>query len=323
MESAMGRGSSFLTVGDAAHVLRTTLISAAAFLTALALAHAYFVEPLLFWPLASLALASAVLAAYSPLALSRRMTFLAHAQGHTVLTAALAAAIPAAALSVGLASPLYLLATLLFLALFNLAVIAAAKLGFREDVATGVVISLLLTATTALLFAVRSLYSTSVDPLAIITGEYVLVTRSDFVKQAPFLLMAAAFPSALGVKYLYSALDASFAKALGIKVELYDAAYLASMSLAVAATVYTMGSLMPAVLLVLPGAVAARLSPRLTDQIPLSISTALISASCAHFLYAALPWLWPNAALGAVLFVLLIATSLRPDGRLLTRRRGG
>jgi zinc/manganese transport system permease protein len=79
------------------------------------------------------------------------------------------------------------------------------------------------------------------------------------------------------------------------------------MSLAVAASVYALGSLMPAVLLVLPGAAASRYSHRLTEQMPLSASLAVLSAAAAHFLYTILPWLWPSAALGLALLVLLVA----------------
>jgi zinc/manganese transport system permease protein len=61
------------------------------------------------------------------------------------------------------------------------------------------------------------------------------------------------------------------------------------------------------VLLVLPGAAAFRYSHRLTEQIPLSMSLAVLSAAAAHFLYTIMPWLWPSAALGLVLLVLLVA----------------
>jgi zinc/manganese transport system permease protein len=40
---------------------------------------------------------------------------------------------------------------------------------------------------------------------------------------------------------------------------------------------------------------------------PLSISLAVLSAAAAHFLYTILPWLWPSAALGLALLVLLVA----------------
>jgi len=138
---------------------------------AAALIHAYFYAPLLFWPLVSLVQSAAVLAALSPLAVSRRMTFLAHAQGHTILTAALAAAIPTAAVAQSLASPLFYLATLFFVIVLNLLVLVTERLGFRKDVATGVVMSFQLTAAVALLYVIKSLYATALDPLSLITGE--------------------------------------------------------------------------------------------------------------------------------------------------------
>ena len=88
---------------------------------------------------------------------------------------------------------------------------------------------------------------------------------------------------------------------------------LLTMSIAAAAGIYALGALMPAVLLVMPGAVAARQSKRLLDQIPLSTSFGVLSAAVAHFLYTALPWLWPSAALGLVL-ALLLAVGFRGRG---------
>ncbi|MGC8994487.1 MAG: metal ABC transporter permease, partial [Pyrobaculum sp.] len=145
-------------------------IEAPAALAALAaLGHAYFAAPLLFWPLVSLMATSLVLAMHSPLALSRRMTFLAHAQGHSILTAALAAALVLAAVKTAASAwPFYGL-VLMFVIVLNLAVLAVGRLGYREDVATGVVMSLQISATIALLFAVRMFYGASVDPIAIIT----------------------------------------------------------------------------------------------------------------------------------------------------------
>ncbi len=272
---------------------------------AAALIHAYLYAPLLFWPLVSLTASATVLAALSPLAISRRMTFLAHAQGHSILTAALAAAIPAAAVAQGLTSHLFYLFTLLFVIILNLLVLATERLGFRKDVATGVVMSFQLTAAVALLYVIRYFHSTTLDPLSLITGEYVLVTWRDVAVQLPPLLLAAMFPLAYGIRYLYAAVDELFAEAVGVRARLLDKLFVVSMSLAVAGSVYTLGSLMPAVLLVLPGAVASRYSHRLTDQIPLSVSFAVFSAAAAHFLYTALPWLWPSAALGVVMLALL------------------
>lgn len=276
-----------------------------------ALIHAYLYVPLLFWPLVSLSVSAVVLAALSPLAISRRMTFLAHAQGHSILTAALAAAVPTAVATQSLTPPLFYLFTLLFVILLNLLVLAAERLGFRKDVATGVVMSFQLTAAVALLYVIRYLYATALDPLSLITGEYVLVTWRDAAAQLPLLLLAAVFPLAYGIRYLYAAVDELFAEAVGVKVKTLDRLFLISMSLAVAGSVYALGSLMPAVLLVLPGAVASRYSHRLADQIPLSVSFAALSTAAAHFLYTALTWLWPSAALGITMLALLITAPRR------------
>ena len=276
-----------------------------------ALIHAYLYVPLLFWPLVSLSVSAVVLAALSPLAISRRMTFLAHAQGHSILTAALAAAVPTAVATQSLTPPLFYLFTLLFVILLNLLVLAAERLGFRKDVATGVVMSFQLTAAVALLYVIRYLYATALDPLSLITGEYVLVTWRDAAAQLPLLLLAAVFPLAYGIRYLYAAVDELFAEAVGVKVKTLDRLFLISMSLAVAGSVYALGSLMPAVLLVLPGAVASRYSHRLADQIPLSVSFAALSTATAHFLYTALTWLWPSAALGITMLALLITAPRR------------
>jgi len=293
--------------------MRILIEVSAAVLAAAALVHAYFVAPLLFWPLVSLMASSAVLAAHSPMALSRRMTFLAHAQAHSILTASLLAAIPAAALGAGLSSPLFLAFTLVAMVLLNFAVLAVERLGYARDVATGVVMSLQVSATVALLYLVRLVYAAVVDPLAVLTGEYVLITPRDVAQQAPLLAAAAVFPLAFGVKYLYAAVDEQYARAVGIRVGLYDFGYVFSMSIAAAAGIYALGALMPAVLLVMPGAVAARQSKRLLDQIPLSTSFGVLSAAVAHFLYTALPWLWPSAALGLVL-ALLLAVGFRGRG---------
>lgn len=282
------------------------LPTAALLSTVAALWYAYVYTPLLLWPLVSLLSSSVVLALHSPMALGRRMTFLAHAQGHTVLTAALAAALPAAAFAVGVGSAYYTALALLFVVLLNLAVLATERLGFSKDVATGVVMSFQLTATIALLYLVRTLYATAVDPVALITGEYVLITARDVAFQTPFLVAASVFPLLFGLRYLYISLDEQFAESIGIRAWVYDYSFLVSMSVAVSASVYTLGSLMPAVLLILPGAIANRMSHRLTDQIPLSVSAAALSASAAHFLYTFVPWLWPSAALGLVMFTLLI-----------------
>jgi zinc/manganese transport system permease protein len=283
-------------------------IEAPAALAALAaLGHAYFAAPLLFWPLVSLMATSLVLAMHSPLALSRRMTFLAHAQGHSILTAALAAALVLAAVKTAASAwPFYGL-VLMFVIVLNLAVLAVGRLGYREDVATGVVMSLQISATIALLFAVRMFYGASVDPIAIITGEYVLVGLGDVAAQTPFLALASLFPLFYGVRYLYAAIDESFAEAIGLRPKLMDNLFLISMSLAVASSVYTLGSLMPAVLLVMPGAIAARYTTSIIRLIPTSASAAALSVAAAHFIYTLLPWLWPSAAIGLVQLVMLLA----------------
>lgn len=284
--------------------IMATIEIIAVVLTAAALAHAYLTAPLLFWPLLSLVLTAVVLAMHSPLALSRRMTFLAHAQGHSILTAALAAAATLALVKGGLTT-LYYILVLIYVILLNMAVLAVGRLGFREDVATGVVMSLQITAIIALLFIVRMAVPTAVDPLALIMGEYVLVSWSDVLIQTPFLLVSLIFPLLYGVKYLYAAVDENYAEALGLKPRLMDYLFLISMSIAVAASVYTLGSLMPAVLLVMPGAIAMRYTQSLIRQIPTAISVALISVAAAHFLYTLIPWLWPSAAMGIVLLILL------------------
>ncbi|MEZ0318586.1 MAG: metal ABC transporter permease [Pyrobaculum sp.] len=275
-------------------------------LTVVALWYAHEYTPLLFWPFVSLLSSSVVLALHSPMALGRRMTFLAHAQVHTVLTAALAAALSAGALSLGIGSAYYTALALLFVVLLNLAVLATERLGFAKDVATGLVMSFQMTATIALLYLVRTLYAATVDPVALITGEYVLITPRAVAVQAPFLAAASAFPIFFGLRYLYISLDEQFAESIGMRSRAYDYAFLMSMSVAVSASVFALGSLMPAVLLVLPGAIAARLSHKLSDQIPLSVSAAALSASASHFLYTLVPWLWPSAALGLVMFTLLL-----------------
>lgn len=287
--------------------MRIPIEVVAAVLATATLIHAHFYTPLLFWPLTSLVLSAIALAAHSPLAISRRMTFLAHAQGHNILTAALAAAIPTVVFKQSLSSAMFYLFTLLFVVLLNFAVLTTERLGYRKDVATGIVMSFQLTTTIALLYVIRTLYATTLDPLALITGEYVLIGFGDVLTQLPMLALALIFPLAYGIKYLYAAVDEQFTESLGIKTRRLDYLFLASMSLAVSATVYTLGSLMPAVLLVLPGAIAARYSPRLTDQIPLAISIAVLASAVAHLLYTALPWLWPSAALGLVMLALLLA----------------
>ena len=291
----------------------TILEAAAGASLAAAFLHAHLYTPLLFWPLASLAMSAAVVAALSPLAVSRRMTFLAHSQGHTVLTAALAAAVPTAIFAGSLASPLFYLFTFVFMILLNLLVPVAEMLGLRRDVATGVVMSLQYVIILALLYVIRHFYAAAVDPLLLIIGEYVLITWRDVLTQIPLLLLAALFPAAYGIKYLYASVDENFARAVGVRVSTLDRLFIVSMSLAAAASVYAAGSLMPAILLVLPGAIAARYSHRLTEQIPLSVSVAAISTAVSHFLYTALPWLWPSAALGLVLLAFLLAAPRRRE----------
>ncbi|AFA40196.1 ABC-type Mn2+/Zn2+ transport systems, permease component [Pyrobaculum oguniense TE7] len=295
---------------------RTELAAAA--LVATALAHAFFAQPLLFWPLVSLILSSAVLAMHSPLALSRRMTFLAHAQAHSILTAALAAAVSLAAVRAGMSVAQYYALVLTYVVLLNLAVLAVGRLGLREDAATGVVMSMQISATIILLFALRSLYSTTIDPLALITGEYVLITRDDVIMQIPFLAAATLYPIVFGTMYLYTAVDEHYAQATGVRLRLLDILFLVSMSVAVAASVYTLGSLMPAVLLVMPGAVAMRYTHKLTNLIPTAVSIALISVALAHFLYTLIPALWPTAAVGLALLALLLA---KPENGLRKNKR--
>ncbi|MFN7106166.1 MAG: metal ABC transporter permease, partial [Pyrobaculum sp.] len=190
-------------------------------------------------------------------------------------------------------------------AVLNLSVLAATRLGFREDVATGVVMSLQLSASVALLTVLRSFFPT-VDPLAVITGEYIFVTMRDVAALTPFVAMSLLFPLMFHMRYLYAALDEHYARALGLRVGLYDLFFLFSMSTAVAGGVYTLGALIPSILLVVPGAAASRHGGRLVDQLPLSISIGLSSGGIAHFLYAMAPWLWPNAALGAALLLFLV-----------------
>lgn len=277
---------------------------AAVALTTAAVVYTYLTTPSLFWPLTAALLAATALAAHSPMAVSRRMTFLAHAQAHTILTAALLAAL--VAIPLGLPPLGYVLAVLLAAVGLNLSVTAVAKLGYREDVATGIVMSFQLSASVALLHLLRTHYAAWVDPLSLITGEYLFVTWRDVAIMAPFVAVSMVFPLAFHKKYLYTALDMHYAQSLGIRVRLYDVAFVTSMSTAVAGGVYTLGALMPSVLLVLPGAIASR--HNLTRQLPTSISIALLSTSAAHFLYTLLPWLWPTAALGLTLLAAFFAT---------------
>ncbi|MCC6020920.1 MAG: metal ABC transporter permease [Thermoproteaceae archaeon] len=282
-------------------------LAAAATLATAAAVHAWLCVPYVFWPLISLYITSAVLAAHSPLAIHRRMAFLAHAQAHAVLAAALAAAV----ISLPVAGPgrpaAFYATTLALLLALNYLTIAAERLRLKRDVATGVVVSLQLATAAALLYLVRYSGSAALDPVSLIAGEYVLITRQDVIAQLPLLAPALAFPALCGVKHLYAALDEHFAEAVGIRVRRLDYAFIASMSLAIAASVYTLGVLMPAALLILPGAAASRHSHALLEQIPLAVSVALLSASLAHFAYVAVPWLCPSAALVIVLFALTLA----------------
>lgn len=290
------------------------LIYLAIILSIAALIHAYFVAPIFFWPLASLLLSSIALSLHSPLAIGRGMTFLAHAQSHTILTASLAAVIPAAVFSIPLQSPLYTAMVLALLFLFNSAVLWAERLGLRGDVATGVVMSVHISAALALLYLLRTAYGGAADPLALITGEFLLATRDAFMGMLPAAFASLIFPAALGLRYLYSSVDPHFSATMGIKAKWHDYAFIASMSAAVASSVYVLGSLMPAVLLVMTGSTTERLTAKISEKMPASVAIGVISTATSHFIYTAIPWLWPAAALGLVLLGIMAATAVHRIG---------
>ncbi|CCC81159.1 metal ABC transporter permease [Thermoproteus tenax] len=283
----------------------------AAAMAAAALLHAYIAARIFLWPLAALLLTSAALSALSPMAVNRRMTFLAHAQSHSILTASLSAAVTTALLKISWFSPYFTLVVIAYTIALNLLVLLVARSGFKEDVATGIVMSFQLAATIFLIYVLRSLVSTSLDPLALFTGEYLLITSSDVIQLAPVLAATSLFVALAGVPFLYIALDREYASSLGLRPTLYEVLFIIAMSSAAAVSVNVMGALIPAVVLVVPGAAAAKTTQSLVRQIPTASSYGVISASVSHFIYAELPWMWPNVAVALVLLAILLY-SIRP-----------
>jgi len=266
-----------------------------------------FLREHLLAPYVALVMTSVSLSSLGVLALSKRMVFLAHAQSHAVLTSALFAALIVAYWGLDLFSPLFDFLTFAVLFALNLIVLNMSYRGYREDVATGIVISFQLPLAVVL---IRLLESYASNPLAIFSGELTSISARDLPTILIGSLAALIVVLIFGTKYLYASFDLEYAEAIGLRTKLYDVLFIFAMTVASAISVKALGAFIPAVLIVAPGPLAVKISNSLSNTVRVAVFVGLLTASLAHLIYVAVGWIWPNIAVVLVLAVMYATASI-------------
>ena len=228
---------------------------------------------------------AAALSALSPLLLTRRMAFLAHSQSHLALFAAAIAMFAAPLFSLG-----HVALMAVILAVSNMAVVAMSRAGFREDVATGVLVSVTAALTVVAVAAQVGGHEGHADEHALaelILGAYSVEDPTIAATSMAISALTVSVAVLMGPRLLYSAADPEYMESIGVNVAALGSLLAVLLATSMASAVLVLGALIPGALVILPGAASLRIAERMGEVIPASLLIGVASASAAHILSVA------------------------------------
>ncbi len=225
------------------------------------------VEP---WMAVSL-LAGSMMGLASPVVVSRGLSFLIAEMTHAVVFAASGAAVLSSLLGYGdlwlfalSVVPLYLVAFL-------------RRMGVRDDVAIGVLGSLLTSLSLILLYVALTAFGQGARLWAYMLGDPLLTTWRD-IEYIAVVGAASTVPLlAFFRDFVLAGFDPDYARLMGLRLALYDVALLTFVGLTAAVLIRVVGIFMVHVLLIVPGATALALSRTLSRVPAYSMGVALAS----------------------------------------------
>jgi len=280
-------------------VRRALEVLAVAGLTALAAAEALFLSPRWVAVVLSAALAYGFM---SSIVAARRLYFLAGATAHSALLAAVLA-LPLAAFTGLLGEEGWALLVGLVL---TYAVGYMIYRGVDPDTATAVFVAATASASVLAIYYVLTRFPLEVELWAIVVGDPLLASQHE-----AWLALAVAALTTAGVlltyrEQVYVGIDREFAQLSGIRVWAYDLLAFTLLALTTVGLIKVVGFVLEHVLLLLPAAIATRLSESSRDVLVASISVSVLASLVGLYLAVLLDQS-PAGVVGLLLLAIYLA----------------
>ena len=280
-------------------VRRAVELLAVAGLTALAAAEALLLSPRWVAVVLSAALAYGFM---SSIVAARRLYFLAGATAHSALLAAVLA-LPLAAFTGLLGEEGWALLVGLVL---TYAVGYMIYRGVDPDTATAVFVAATASASVLAIYYVLTRFPLEVELWAIVVGDPLLASRRE-----AWLALAVAVLTTVGVlltyrEQVYVGIDREFARLSGIRVWAYDLLAFTLLALTTVGLIKVVGFVLEHVLLLLPAAIATRLSESSRDVLVASTSVSVMASLVGLYLAVLLDQS-PAGVVGLILLAIYLA----------------
>ena len=278
---------------------RALEVLAVAGLTALAAAEALFLSPRWVAVVLSAALAYGFM---SSIVAARRLYFLAGATAHSALLAAVLA-LPLAAFAGFLGEEGWALLVGLVL---TYAVGYMIYRGVDPDTATAVFVAATASASVLAIYYVLTRFPLEVELWAIVVGDPLLASQHE-----AWLALAVAALTTAGVlltyrEQVYVGIDREFAQLSGIRVWAYDLLAFTLLALTTVGLIKVVGFVLEHVLLLLPAAIATRLSESSRDVLVASTSVSVMASLVGLYLAVLLDQS-PAGVVGLILLAIYLA----------------
>jgi len=259
------------------------------------------------WILVALGSAAAF-GSLSPLVHARRFAFFAASLPHSALLSVTIGYV--ASLTLGGPPSLWALALSLLL---SAALVHLIHRGVSEDSATSAFVSFSVSGSIAAMYYVLTAYPAKVSLWSYILGDPLLATWEDALIAVAVGAVALAAAYLTHMAEMNIGLDSEFAAAAGLRVGLHNYFLASLLTLVAVGLLRVVGFALEHVVMLLPGAIAARLARSAREFFLLSLAVAM-AASVAGLLLSLATNLAPAAAVGFVLLALYLA-ALAAGGR--------
>jgi len=238
----------------------------------------------------------------SPLVAARRLQFLAAASSHSALLAAVLA-VPLAFL-VGFLSE-YLWAILLGLGLIYIVGYAIYR-GVDPDTATSIFVAATASTSILAIYYVLTEFPLETNLWAIMVGDPLLASWRDV-----FYALAISSTTALAVlltyrEQVYVGIDRELARLSGLRVRFYDWLLFTLLGLTAVALIKVVGFVLEHVLILLPSAIATKLSHSSKGVLAVSVSVSLLASLAGLYLSLLLDQS-PAGMVGLILLAIYLA----------------
>ena len=246
-------------------------------LTALAILEAFFLSPRWVAVMLSAALAYGFM---SSVVAARRLYFLAGASAHAALLAAVLA-LPLAALT-GLAGEQAW--ALLIGLLLVYAVGYMIHRGVDPDTATAVFVAATASASVLAIYYVLTRFPLEVELWAIVVGDPLLASYREAWLALAIACLTAAAVLLTYREQVYVGIDREFSQLSGIRVWAYDLLAFTLLALTTVGLIKVVGFVLEHVLLLLPAAIATRLSTSSRGVLSISVSVSVLASLIGLYL---------------------------------------